>query len=349
MRSFDNHAVVLDRVPGTVTRALSTVDVGRGSEGLHRSQLPGLLEQLAVRARVQSIKASSALEGVVVADDQRADRIIGRGTQTLRGRSEQELAGYRDGLDYVWQADWSPVNVGLILHLHRLLLGHTAATGGVFKGEDNLVVDRDPDGSQRVRFHPVSARDTPGFTAELLTRYRDERDADRHHPLLLIGLAVLDFLVIHPFEDGNGRVGRILTNALLDDAGYGVARYVSLEQLVADSADGYYASLLASTHHWHEARHDPWPWLGYFVTQLGQAYTLFGARAAASTGAAGSKRDRVTRYVLDQAPARFQIADIRSALPGISDGTIRNALDALRGQGAVAVDGPGRAATWQRH
>lgn len=348
MRSFEKNTTVLDRVPGPVTRALSTVDVGRGSEGLHRSQLPGLLEQLAVRARVQSIKASSALEGVVVADDQRADRIIGGGARTLRGRSEQELAGYRDGLDYVWQTTWAPVNVGLVQHLHRLLLGHTAAAGGVFKSEDNLVVDRDPDGSQRVRFQPVSARDTPAFTAELLARYRDERDADRHHPLLLVGLAVLDLLVIHPFEDGNGRVARILTNALLDDAGYGVARYVSLEQLVGDSADGYYAALLASTHHWHEGRHDPWPWLGYFITQLGEAYTLFGQRAAATTGGGRSKRDRVTRYVLDQAPARFRIADIRRSLPGISDGTIRNALNDLRTQGRVDVDGTGRNATWHR-
>lgn len=348
MRSFEKHAAVLDRVPGTVTRSLSTVDVGRGSEGLHRSQLPGLLEQLAVRARVQSIKASSALEGVVVADDQRADRIIGGATRTLRGRSEQELAGYRDGLDYVWQTTWAPVNVGLVLHLHRLLLAHTAAVGGVFKTEDNLVVDRDPDGSQRVRFHPVSARDTPGFTAELLARYTAERELDRHHPLLLVGLAVLDLLVIHPFEDGNGRVARILTNALLDDAGYGVARYVSLEQLVADSADDYYAALLASTHHWHDARHDPWPWLSYFVDSLGEAYSLFGQRAAATTGAGTSKRERVTGYVLDRAPASFRIADIRLALPGISDGTIRNALDDLRAQDRVAVDGTGRNATWHR-
>jgi len=348
VRSFDKNAAVLDRVPGAVTRALATVDVGRGSEGLHRWQLPGLLDALAAGARISSSKASSALEGIVVADDQRADRIIGRATRTLRGRSEEELAGYRDGLDYVWQADWTPVNVGLVLHLHRLLLGHTPAEGGVFKTEDKLVVDRGPDGTQEVRFHPVSARETPGFTAELIARYVAERRADRHHPVLLVGLAVLDLLVIHPFADGNGRVARILTNALLDDAGYGVARYVSLEQLVAESADAYYASLVASTRHWHTAGHDPWPWLGYFVAQLGDAYTLFGRRAASTTGAVTSKRDRVKRYVLEQAPPRFHIADIRRSLPGISDGTIRNALDDLRVDGRVDVDGTGRGATWYR-
>lgn len=346
MRSFEKDVAILDRVPGAVARALSTVDVGRGSEGLHAAQMPGLLRQLALRARVQSIKASSALEGVVVADERRADRIIGDGAQRLRGRSEQELAGYRDALDYVWQSDWRPTNVGLVLHLHRMLLAHTAVPGGAFKTEDNLVVDRHPDGRQEVRFHPVSARDTPWFTEELVARYAAQREADRHHPVLLVGLAVLDLLVIHPFEDGNGRVARILTNALLSEAGYGVARYVSLEQLVAESADAYYASLLEATTGWHEGRHDPWPWLTYLVRQVGEAYDLFGQRAA--SGDTEGKRDRVKRYVMDQAPARFRIADVRTALPGISDGTIRNALDDLRSEGRVDVDGPGRGATWFR-
>lgn len=344
MRSFDHDVAVISSVPGALARALSTADVGRGLEGLHVSQLAGLLGQLALRARVQSIKASSALEGVVVPDD----RIIGRGTKALRDRSEQELAGYRDALDYVWQSDWRPVNVGFLLHLHRLLLTHTAAHGGSFKSEDNLVVDRLHDGRQVVRSRPVDAKQTPWFTEELVDRYVAARQADRHHPLLLVGLAILDLLVIHPFEDGNGRVARILTNALLSECGYGVARHASLEQLVADSSDEYYAALLASTHGWHDGRHDPWPWLDYFVRQIGLADTLFEQRAAAGTGGGGSKRDRVRRYVMEQAPSRFRIADIRKALPGISDGTIRNALEDLRQEDRVAADGLGRAATWSR-
>lgn len=198
-----------------------------------------------------------------------------------------------------------------------------------------------------MRVKPVSASQTPGFTDELIARYVAERIADVHHPLLLAGLAVLDFLVIHPFEDGNGRVARILTNALLSEAGYGVARYVSLEQLVADSADDYYATLLASTHGWHEGSHDPWPWLGYLVRQVREGYTLF-ERRAADARSTGSKRARVHDYVVHQAPQTFRIADIRAALPGVSDGTIRNALDDLRAEGRVDVDGLGRDATWTR-
>ncbi len=347
MRSFDDGASLIDRVPADIVRRLADVDQGRGLERLHVAQLPGLLDRLAARARVQSITASSALEGVVVPDEGRAGRIIGGSATTLRTRSEQELAGYRDALDYVWQQDFHPVSTGLVLHLHRLLLAHTVTPGGTLKSEDNLVVDRLPDGGHSMRFRPVSARETPTYLPELFARLQVERDADHHHPLLLVGLAILDLLVIHPFADGNGRVARILTNALLCDVGYGVARYVSLEQLVAESADAYYRTLLASTQGWHEGAHDPWPWLGYLVEQAARAYASYQDSSRAATSG-GSKRDRVKRYVLDQAPRVFSISDIRTAVLGVGDGTIRNALDDLRAEGAVEVDGPGRAARWTR-
>ena len=347
MRSFEQDLALIAHVPGPLVRVLSEVDTSRGMERLNSAQVPGLLQQLALRARVQSVKASSALEGVVVPDEGRADRIINGAAERLRTRSEQELAGYRDALDYVWTTDWRPMNVGLVLHLHRLLLGHTAARGGVFKSEDSLVIDRLPGGQQLVRFRPVSAAGTPWAVDELVTRYEVEARSGQHHALLLVGLFVLDLLVIHPFEDGNGRVARILTNALLDEAGYGVARYVSLEQLVADSDEEYYASLLASTHGWHEGQHDPWPWLRYLADQVRLAYATFEKRVAAGQTRMG-KRERVKDYVLVHAPEVFRIADIRAALPGISDATIRNALDELREADRVEVDGTGRSAAWSR-
>ena len=139
----------------------------------------------------------------------------------------------------------------------------------------------------------------------------------------------------------------MLTNALLADAGYGVA-HVSLEQLIADTDEAYYATLLASTHGWHTGDHDPWPWLGYFVGRVVAAYEVFERRTASATGAASGKRDRVKHHVLEQAARSFTIGDIRAALPGVSDGTIRDALDDLRRDGRVRVDGPGRGATWRR-
>jgi Fic family protein len=347
VRSFSDLDQLIGAVPGRVVTALSAVDIGRGSEALYRDQLPGLLSQLADRARIASITASSAIEGVVVKDPTRASRILAGTAKTLRTRSEQELAGYRDAQDYLFHDAWKPLNPGLLLHLHRLLFAHTAAEGGRFKTEDNLVVDRSPDGEITVRFHPVPAAETPHYVAELIDRYRSEVDSGRHHPVLLVGLFALDLLVIHPFEDGNGRVARAVTNALLMDAGYNVSRYVSLEQAIAESADDYYQALLDSTHNWHDDKADPWPWLEYFVGVLAQAYRTFAGRTASSR-ADGSKQDRVRDHVLSHAPSPFRMADIRMAMPGISDQTIRVVLDRLRKDGLIEPDGVGRSTSWRR-
>jgi Fic family protein len=309
--------------------------------------MPGLLTELADRARVESITASSAIEGIIVADADRAQRIINRQATTLRNRSEQELAGYRDAQDYLLQQDWRPLNVGLILHLHRLLFAHTPMPGGAFKTEDNLVVDRSPDGSTAVRFKPVPAASTPFAIDDLIKRYEHAVEAGEHHPVLLSGLFVLDFLIIHPFEDGNGRVARLLTGALLGEHGYTVGRYVSLEQAVAESADAYYRALLDSTHGWHEDTADPWPWLGYLASVIAGAYAVFADRAAAAHSP-GTKQQRIREHILRHAPTTFRLAEVRAAVPGVSDPTIRLVLEQLRGEGKVQADGTGRSATWTR-
>lgn len=347
MRSFADLDRMIGRVPAEIVTSLSRIDVGRGSEALYRDQLPGLLTELAHRARVASITASSAIEGVVVPDEARAGRILAGRVPNLRTRSEQELAGYRDAQDFLYQSDWRPLNVGLMLHLHRLLFDHAEVRGGHFKSTDNLVVDRSPDGSVQVRFRPVPALDTEFYLTELIDRFRDASERGRHHPVLLVGLFALDLLVIHPFDDGNGRVARALTAALLQDVGYTVTKYVSVEQLIAEDSDPYYEALLASTHGWHEEEADPWPWLAYFVRVLARAYGVFAQRAAAER-TPGTKQDRVRAYVLDHAAPVFRMADVRRALPGISDQTIRLVLARLQAEGVIQADGTGRSAVWKR-
>jgi Fic family protein len=347
MRSFLDLDRTIGHVPARVVRLLSAVDVGRGSEALYRDQLPGLLDALAECARIASVTTSSAIEGVIVSDAVRAQGIIRGRVRSLRNRSEQEFAGYRDALDYLLREEWQPLNTGLLLHLHRLLFAHTASPGGTFKSQDNLVVDRAPDGATSVRFTPVPSRETDFYVNELVAHYRAAIRKEEHHPILLIGLFVLDLLVIHPFEDGNGRVARALTNALLADAGYGAIRYISLEQAIAQSVDTYYQALLDSTHGWHQGDADPWPWLGYLVEILADAYRTFAQRASAERSD-GTKQERVRDYVLRHAPTRFRVSDVRMALPGISDPTIRVVLGQLRQEGVITAEGTGRSAAWHR-
>ncbi|HSF97884.1 MAG TPA: Fic family protein [Ornithinibacter sp.] len=334
-------------MPAPVVMTLRDVDRGQGSEGLYLNQVPDLLTELANRARVASITASSALEGVVVKNPGRAAAIIANKDIVLRTRGEQEFAGYRAALDYLFAEDWHPLNVGLLLHVHRLLFAETKATGGIFKASDNLVVDRSADGVQSIRFEPVPAARTEHYTADLIDRYTDAVTAHRHHPVLLVGLFVLDLLVIHPFDDGNGRVARALTNALLAQAGYGVGRYVSLEQLIAESADDYYQALLDSTYDWNDHANGPWPWLQYFSRLLARGYARF-ADGVAADRSGGTKAERVREHVLRHGAPVFAISEVRAALPGISDPTIRLVLNDLKAEGLLKPQGTGRSAVWLR-
>ncbi len=348
MTSFENVDDLLAGVPADVVVSLRGIDLGAGSELLHAHQLPALLHDLAERARVQSITASSAIEGVVVADVARARRIIDGPAVTLHTRGEQQLAGYRKALDYVFAHDRRPLNIGLILHLHRLLWSETDVPGGHMKTGDNLVVDRTPDGTASIRFTPVPARETGFYMSELVDRFLAAAATGRHHPVLLTGLFVLDLLVIHPFDDGNGRVARVVSNALLADNGYRVGRWVSLEQLIADRSDDYYAALLASTDGWHDARADPWPWLTFFTAVVREAYAIFAGHITSTAGPTSSKQERVKVYVMERAPVVFTMGDVRAAVPGVSDQTIRLVLSALKTTGDVEPDGTGRSAVWRR-
>jgi Fic family protein len=346
MRSFQ-HAETLDPVPGDVVAILRRIDRAAGAEARHADQLPQLLDALRDQARVESITASSAIEGVLV-DEARVPRLVSGSVGRFRSRSEAEFAGYRAALDYLYLDDPGELSVGLILHLHRLLFSYVEGQGGYLKTDDNLVVDRQPDGTRTVRFEPVGARDTPFFIDELVIRSRAALDRGGHHPLIVIAAFALDFSCIHPFTDGNGRVARLISSYMLRSHGYGVGRYVSLEQLIYNTKDDYYSALGASTVGWFDdGRHDPWPWARYLVDRLAAAYSRFEERIAAGTSG-GTKQDRVRDFVLLQAPASFAIGDIRRALPGVSDNTIRIVLGELKEAGRIANDGTGRSATWRR-
>jgi Fic family protein len=346
MRNFVDIESRLAAVPGPIVARLPHVDRGAGREDLYAHQLPALLDQLATRARVESVTASSAIEGIVV-EASRASRIVSGTVRRLGNRSEQELAGYRDALDYLWGDQPTDLTVGLVLHLHRLLFGRTEVAGGRLKDEDNLVVDVDDTGVRTVRFRPVSARETPYYMDELVVRYRDAQASGHHHPALLVGLFALDLSIIHPFADGNGRVLRVLTNYLLAQSGYGVTRYVSLEQLLHDDRDRYYDALAASTTGWSDDSADVWPWLDFFVEKLALAYAIFEDRAGAAR-LTGTKQDRVRDHIRHHAPTTFAMSDLRAALPDISDVTIRLVLSELRDAGEIAADGTGRSTRWAR-
>lgn len=346
MRSFQR-STTLDPVPGVIVAAMRRIDLTAGAEARYVDQVPQLLDALGEQARIESITASSAIEGVVV-PTARVTMLASVHAARFRNRSEAEFAGYRAALDYLNQPDPGELSVGLILHMHRLLYSFTDGGGGQFKLEDNLVTDRHPDGSTTTRFRPVSARETPFYMQELVGRTRNAFARGEHHPLLVTAAFSLDMLCIHPFGDGNGRVARLVTTYLLQEAGYGVGRYVSLEQLIYETKDEYYGALGESTVGWSDdGTHSVWPWADYLLGRLAGAYERFAARMAAGVSA-GTKQDRIRDFVLLNAPTTFAIGDIRRAVPGVSDNTIRLVLTELKAAGRITNDGTGRSARWSR-
>jgi Fic family protein len=350
MRSFSNISARFETVPVEVVRLLASIDNSRGREELYRTQAPQVLERLAARTRFDSITASSAIENVVLDDDRALALVRGAPTGPYRDRSEGEFAGYRDAVDYLMDKEEERISVPLILHVHRTLMRHTGdPMAGRLKSLDNFVGTDAADGSRTVIFETVPAGSpTEWHLTELTARYEDAVRTARVPPLLLLGAFVLDFLAIHPFEEGNGRVARLLTTNELLRHGYGVARYVSIEQRIFDSKNAYYVALRSSQAGWHDDEHDLKPWMLYLLRIIEDAYGDFELRVAAGTELVGrTKREQARNYILVQAPRRFRIAQLEAALPDISNATIRDALDELRNEGVVTV-GRGRAAMWER-
>ena len=350
MRSFTDIFARFEAIPVDVVRLLTSIDNSRGREELYRTQAPQVLVRLAAQTRLDSITASSAIENVVLDDDRALELVSGAPTGPYRDRTEGEFAGYRDAVDYLVGKEAEPLTVPLILHVHRTLMRHAGdPMAGKLKTLDNFIGTDVGDGSRTVIFETVPAGSpTTWHLTELVARYEEAVSAGRVPPLLLVAALALDFLAIHPFEEGNGRVARLLTTNELLRHGYGVARYVSVEQRIFDSKNAYYVALRESQIDWHDARHDPLPWMLYLLRIIEDAYADFEQRVAAGTELVGAtKREQARNYILTQAPRRFRIAQINAALPDISGATIRDALDGLRAAGVLTV-GRGRGAMWER-
>jgi Fic family protein len=351
LRSFLDIDQTLAGIPAELMTLLASVEYGRGREELFRVQAPQVLQRLAARTRFDSITASSAIENVIV-DDDRALKLLREPPAggAYRDRSEAEFAGYRDATDELLRKQPEPLTVPLVLHIHRLLMRHTGdPLAGKLKTSDNVIGDLSADGHLTVVFKPVPAGpETERQLVELVERYEQALSDAWLPPVLLLGALILDFLAIHPFQDGNGRVARLLTANELLRHGFGVTRYVSIEQRMFETKHSYYAALRASQADWHEGGHDAWPWIGYLLRVLADAYSDFEARVAAGTGLVGAtKEEQARHYILTQAPRSFRMSQIVDALPDISHATIRNALDRLKLEGRLAV-GRGRSAYWTR-
>lgn len=333
----------LGTADGSTLKALGEY---RGRQELFRRQTPELLSALRDAAVIESTESSNRIEGVL-APHHRVEALVLRAA-TPRNRSEQEIAGYRDALNLIHESAREMVfSVNVILQLHTILYRYHPGPGGRWKMTQNEIVERDAAGTvQRVRFIPPSPVATPGLMDTMTEEYA-RAAAVGQESLILVPLAILDFLCIHPFMDGNGRMARLLTLQLLYQSGFDVGRYISLERIIEESKETYYEALEASSQKWHEGRHDALPWMRYLWGVVLRAYGEFEERVGTLRTGRGAKTDMVEEAVARRLGA-FSISDMEKECPGVSRDWIRIVLRRLRDEHRIVRRGSGRGAKWVR-
>lgn len=324
---------------------LNVIGEYKGKQTLFFEQTPEILKSLKQVAIIESSESSNRLEGIT-APHERIEKIILKSAE-LKNRSEQEIAGYRDALNLIHEsAEHMDLSVNVILQIHSMMHRYMPGNAGRWKMVDNEIVEKNPDGSiKRVRFKPVPAVATPHAMDDLAQNYKSAIYQQSKEPLIVIPLTILDFLCVHPFTDGNGRVSRLLALLLLYHFGYEVGRYVSLERIFEESKETYYESLEKSSKGWHENKHDSYPWLNYFWGTLLRAYREFEERVGTIKDGKGTKTEQI-RQAVERKIGPFSISDIEKDCLGTSRDMVRNVLRQLRDEGKIVLKGKGRNARW---
>ena len=346
MRSLNLNFLKSIRLDQAQASSLKKLGEYKGKQALFARQTPEILQSLKQLAKVESAESSNRIEGVV-APQKRVQALV-LDSVVPENRSEQEIAGYRDALSMMHESsEYLSFSNATIQQIHSVMYRYLPDEGGKWKHKNNEIVDINPDGSRALRFSPVTADGTPDTMETLAQNYGRAIDESDIEPLIAIPLAILDFLCVHPFADGNGRVSRLLTLLLLYQQDYQVGRFISLERIVEESKTTYYEALKHCSQEWHEGKHDCHPWLNYFWGDLLRAYSEFEERVGEIRTTKLSKTAQI-RMAVERRIGPFAISDIERECPHISRDMIKLVLRDLRDEGAIVVQGKGRGAKWIR-
>ena len=329
-------------LPAEIVNLTSTIAAFNAISGTRKENNKSIYTELEKIARVQSVKASNAIEGIVTTDA-RIKEIVDGNSAPLN-HSEKEIAGYRDALDEIHSSyEKMTLNENMILHIHEVM---TSIAGyelsGKFKIEDNLIMEIDESGRRKIRFTPVPAAETKEAVEQLILAYMDARDNPRISKLLLIPCVILDFLCIHPFTDGNGRVSRLLSLFLLYKSGYDVGKYVSFEEQINESKDFYYSSLQDSSKGWHTNENSYFEFMKNFLSTLYKCYKELDKRFSTVNGKRLTKTERIEQTVLNSVlpVSKAEICDI---LQDVSPTTVEAVLGKMVKTGTIMKLGQARA------
>ena len=341
MREFDFKKTASKLLINDIVNMLGYIHEYKGQQNLFIEAKADVLSHLLEIAKIQSTEASNRIEGIYTSDE-RIKALVKEKSAPL-SRNENEIAGYRDVLATIHENyDYIPPRANVILQLHRDLYQYSGmGIGGHFKNTDNVIEEELDDGTKRVRFRPATAFETPDMIENLCNQFLREVDRGEVDPLLLIPMFVLDFLCIHPFNDGNGRMSRLLTLLLLYRSGYIVGKYISIEMLIEKTKDTYYDALQASSTGWHDGTNDYMPFVSYTLGIIKSAYKTFSERVEHLTTKGISKPERVRQFIENKL-GKVTKKDIMDACPDISATTIERTLGDLVKDGTIIKIGNGR-------
>ena len=316
----------------------------RGKQALFTRQVPQKLKALREHALIESAVSSNRIEGVEV--DQKRIKTLVFGAPAYKDRDEEEVAGYCEALNWIHsEAAALPLSEETILRFHKMSRG-SIWDAGKYKDKPVDIVEILPNGERRIRFKSVSPEETPAMMRQSMNIMDALLKDCRVQPLILLGALNLDFLCIHPFRDGNGRVSRLLLLQTCYHLGLEVGRYISLERIIEQNKERYYETLRLSSQGWHEGKHDPWPYIGYLLFILKQAYQEFEERVGQIEAPRGEKTSLIETAIRQL--ETFSVSDIQRACPGVSVDLIRRTLKVMQDKNEVKCTRKGRSAKWMR-
>lgn len=341
MRYFDYSFLNNGLLPANLVNLTANIAELKTMAGVRKEEYIQIFTELEAVAKVQSIKSSNAIEGIVTSDERIAE-IVNQNSAPLN-HNEAEIAGYRDALNEIHlgyeHIDFREAD---ILRLHEILMQFTGnGIGGQYKTDDNVILEIDAEGRRKVRFHPTSALETPEAMEQLTLAYMDARSDANINQLLLIPCVILDFLCIHPFRDGNGRMSRLLSLLLLYKNGFDAGKYVSFEEQINNYKVYYYESLRKSSIDWEKNENSYFPFIENFLSTLYMCYKELDKRFAIVNGRKITKKARIESTVLNSLTP-ISKSEICKILPDVSPTTVEAVLGEMVKTGSIQRVGSGR-------
>lgn len=341
MRKFDYTNLKNKTWNSNIINMIGKIHEAKARQELYLSQKPDELNKLVELSKIQSTEASNAIEGIRTTDT-RLKKIVNEKT-TPKNRNEKEIAGYRDALNIIHESfQYIPLTPNYILQLHKVLCGKNdeVSYGGKFKNNQNYISAADEKGNTYTLFTPVSPFETPIAMQNLCDEFNKAIDSHEVDPLILIPIFIHDFLCIHPFNDGNGRMSRLLTTLLLYRSGYYVGKYISLEFKISKLKDLYYDALYDSQKGWHEEKDDPTPFVSYLLNIIEMAYDDFENRIEIVSKKL-SVYDSI-KNVIDMKIGKITKSEIAELCPLISLSSIEKVLAKMVKEGKLEKGGTGK-------